>query len=77
MLRTFVADGDLAGSITVKAFKGHYFPASVSDYPLQWKHMQSFEAGDNDVIICSYPKSGIAFNSRFKIFLTRKKYVLI
>lgn len=59
MLKTFVADGDLAGSVTVKEYKGHYFPPSVPDLPLQWKQMQSFDAADNDVIICSYPKSGI------------------
>ncbi|XP_052073208.1 sulfotransferase 1B1-like [Mytilus californianus] len=58
MLKTFVADSDLAGSITVKEYEGRYFPASIPDIPSQWKHMQSFDADDNDVIICSYPKSG-------------------
>ncbi|CAC5386682.1 SULT6B1 [Mytilus coruscus] len=58
MLKTFVADGDLAGSITIKEYEGRYFPASIPDIPSQWKCMQSFDADDNDIIICSYPKSG-------------------
>ncbi|XP_063396019.1 sulfotransferase 1B1-like isoform X1 [Mytilus trossulus] len=58
MLKTFVADGDLAGSITVKEYEGRYFPAHFPDIHSHWKFMQSFEANENDVIICSYPKSG-------------------
>ncbi|CAC5386685.1 SULT6B1 [Mytilus coruscus] len=58
MLKTFVADGDLAGSLTVKEYEGRYFPASIPDIPSQLKHMHSFAADDNDIIICSYPKSG-------------------
>ncbi|VDI37362.1 Hypothetical predicted protein [Mytilus galloprovincialis] len=58
MLKTFVANGELPGSITVKEYDGRYFPASIPDIASQWKLMQSFEADSNDVIICSYPKSG-------------------
>ena len=64
MFKTFVADGDLAGSVTVKEYKGRYFPPDMPDIPSHFKRLQSFDADVSDVIISAYPKSGILFNGR-------------
>ncbi|CAG2219606.1 unnamed protein product [Mytilus edulis] len=58
MFKTFVADGDLAGSVTVKEYEGRYFPPDMPDIPSHLKRLQSFDADASDVIICAYPKSG-------------------
>ncbi|KAL3858004.1 hypothetical protein ACJMK2_012622 [Sinanodonta woodiana] len=51
--------GPKGGEITVNNVKGYYFMEHVQDPEQRVKDIELFKALSDDVLICSYPKSGL------------------
>lgn len=75
MNKTFTADDGSEGNITLQEYKGQYYPPDS----LQKKHydrLKTFDVDATDVIICSYPKSGLHWLWEVTSMIVKNKTIM-